>query len=120
MNNRNTIKLNFNRAKQQADRLEEIGNEIKRMANRDYEDTLNGISVAWKGENANAYLSKARVLQNNIAGTGDDLIAVANEIRRKAQRVYNAEMEALKIAEQREFFGTFGGGGAGGGGGGGR
>ncbi len=116
MNNRNTIRLNFNRAKQQADRLEEIGNEIKRMASRDYEDTLNGISTAWKGENANAYLAKARVLQGNINSTGNDLIAVANEIRRKAQRVYNAEMEALRIAEQREFSGPFGGGGGGGGG----
>lgn len=116
MKNRNTIRLNFNRAKQQADRLEEIGNEIRRMANKDYEDTLNGISAAWKGENANAYLSKARNLQNNIIGTGDDLIAVANEIRRKAQRVYNAEMEALRIAEQRNFSGPFGGGSGGGGG----
>lgn len=121
-----TIRLNYNRATGQADRLDTIADQIRNMAQKEYEDTLNGIANAWKGENANEYLRKARTLRDSIEATADDLGDIADEIRRKAYRIYQAEMAALEIATTRSYSGGSGegggfstGGGNGGGGGGG-
>ena len=100
-----SIRLNYQRAIVQADKLTEIGRSIKYMADRDYEDAINGISSAWKGENANTYISKARALQGKIKATGQSLINTADEMRRKAQIIRDAELDALRIAQEREALG---------------
>ncbi|MBR3307991.1 MAG: hypothetical protein IKI75_12160 [Lachnospiraceae bacterium] len=96
------IRLNYQKAMGQADKLTTIGQDIKNMADRDYEETIDGISTAWKGENADSYLSKAKELQGRMNATGQNLIDIADEIRRKARAIYDAEMEALRIAEERK------------------
>lgn len=122
MSTKYTIRLNYSRAKGQADRLDEIASQIESMADNEYEDTLNGIAGAWKGDNSNEYLRKARELKNRINDTAGHLHSIAEEIRRKAYRIYQAEMRALEIANQRSYSsgsGTGGGFTSGGGGGGG-
>ncbi len=110
---RREIKLNYEKAIRQAERLETIGREVNNMANNDYENTLNGIAASWTGENSAAYLNKAKQLKEKMITTGKNLLLVAEEIRRKARRIFDAEMAALELAESR----TYAGGGSGGGGG---
>ncbi len=106
-----TIRLNYRKATQQADRLDEIASRINNMANNEFEDTLNGIAAAWKGENSKEYLRKARNLKGSINNSASNLKSIADEIRRKAYRVYLAELDAMKIARERSD-GNDGGGGS--------
>ncbi|MBR3525129.1 MAG: hypothetical protein IKO11_04715 [Lachnospiraceae bacterium] len=103
------IKLNYDKAIRQAERLETIGKEVDTMAQNDYDNTLNGIAGAWSGENAAAYLERAGQLKEKMITTAKNILLVADEIRRKAKRIFDAEMAALEIAESR----TYAGGGSG-------
>jgi uncharacterized protein YukE len=95
-----TINFNFSQAKVQAQRLEAIAYEMKRTANLNFDQALSGLSIGWKGESATQYIRKAQHVRNDILNTAHDLEAVAASIRRVAQKIYNAEMEAKRIAEE--------------------
>lgn len=96
-----SIKFDFARAKQEAARLESVADEMKRIANSEMEDTFSQLSSGWKGDSASLYLSKGSKVKHDILNTANDLYAVAESIRRTAQKIYNAEMEAKRIAEER-------------------
>lgn len=100
------IEMNFQQAKQQASRLEQLASRLERLAKNDFEGTLQQISSCWKGESADAYLQKGGQLENNIVRTAADLRRTAQTIRSTAQRTYNAEMRARELARNR----TYGGG----------
>ncbi|MBQ7203375.1 MAG: hypothetical protein IJS03_05075 [Eubacterium sp.] len=95
-----TIRFNFAQAKQQAQRLETIAYEMKRTANQNFDRALSQLSGSWKGESATLYIKKAQIVRNEIIKNANDLEAVARSIRKVAQRVYNAEMEAKRLAEE--------------------
>jgi hypothetical protein len=46
-------------------------------------------------------LQKYSELKRQILDSADELNSIADDIRRTAQIVYNAEMEALRIAQTR-------------------
>ena len=77
---RREIKLNYEKAIRQAERLETIGREVNNMANNDYENTLNGIAASWTGENSAAYLNKAKQLKEKMITTGKNLLLVAEDL----------------------------------------
>ena len=95
-----TIKFNFVQAKLQAQRLENIASEMRNMANQNFESAISQLSGGWKGESATLYIRKAENVRNDILKTARDLDAVAGSIRKVAQKVYNAEMEAKRLAEE--------------------
>lgn len=100
---RASIEFDFRKAKQQAVRLDAAAEQLRRIANNNFQDTLQGISASWTGENSRHYLDKGMKLKNQMAQTARKLNGIASEIRTAAQRIYFAEMEALRIAEEREF-----------------
>jgi len=103
MATRSSIEFDFQQAKRQADRLDQIASQLRNLANDQFEDTMNTIAANWKGENATAYLGKGERLQGKIKVSASDLNATANDIRRIAKRLYDAEMENLRRAELREY-----------------
>lgn len=103
MSSRSEIRFNFKTAIRQAERLEESAEQLKRLAKRSLESSLDTLSGSWKGENAGAYIQKGVTLQREIADTSDELERVASDIRRIAKRIYDAEMEALRIASERDY-----------------
>lgn len=98
-----SIYFDFQKALGEAGRIEDMADRLKRLSEKDFEGTLQSLSVNWKGENASAYLVKGERLQDKINGTGNDLRAVAADIRRIAKQIYDAEMAALEIARRREY-----------------
>lgn len=102
------IQMDFAEAKKRASEIEEIASDLSNVSKRDMENTMGNIAAAWKGDSARQYLGKAERLQNDIQKTAGELQKVASTIRVVAQNIYNAEMEALRIAMQRD-----GGGGGG-------
>lgn len=103
------IQFDFAQARRRAEELEEIAAELNRLARNDMEAVMGEVSAAWRGDSASLYLSKADRLQQEITGSSRDLNSIAASIRTIARRMYEAEMEALRIATQRE---NTGGGGA--------
>ncbi len=95
-----TIRFNFAQAKQQAQRLENIAQEMRNTANQNFEQALSELSAGWSGECATQYIRKAQKVKEDILTTAKDLDAVAASIRKVAQRIYNAEMEAKRLAEE--------------------
>lgn len=100
---RESIEFDFKKAKQQAKKLDDAAERFRRIANNNFQDTMQAISASWKGENSRRYLNKGTSLKNQMIRTAAKLNGIASEIRTVAQRIYNAEMQALKIAEEREF-----------------
>ena len=103
MATRASIEFDFNRALNQARKLEEVASKMKSLSDSSLEGTLQDISVNWKGENASVYLRKGKNLKSKVTSSADQLNAIAREIRRIAKRVYDAEMAALAIAEMRNY-----------------
>ena len=60
---RGTIQFNFQKARQQADRLDELAGRLTKLTASEYAGAMQNISANWKGENASAYLSKGARLQ---------------------------------------------------------
>ncbi|MBT9778510.1 hypothetical protein GPL15_18585 [Clostridium sp. MCC353] len=103
MSSRSEIRFNFRTAIRQAERLETSADQLKKLANTSLDNSLGTLSENWKGENAGAYIRKGAMLQKEIAATSEELNRVAGDIRRIAKRIYDAEMEALRIASRRDY-----------------
>ena len=53
------LKFDFNKANAQIQELEEIASEIDQLADTDYENLMQQMRSAWKGNAADAYIRKA-------------------------------------------------------------
>ena len=95
-----TIRFNFAQAKQQAQKLEAIAQEMRSAANKNFDQAIAELQNGWKGESANEYIRKAQSVKSDVLTTARDLEAVAASIRKVAQKIYNAEMEAKRLAEE--------------------
>lgn len=96
------IQMDFSHAKQKAQDLDNIANNLSRISGTELPNMLEGLNREWKGENANKYLQKGYTLKESMDKTVQKLRSAANTIRTIAQNTYNAEMEALRIAQERE------------------
>lgn len=98
-----TIKMNFQQARRQADELEEIAGEMRRIAKNDLENSFQSLSAAWQGEAAEAYLRKGEQLRDKIIASAQQLEKNAGMIRSAAKRTYDAEMRAYNLAQTRLY-----------------
>lgn len=103
MANRQQIQFDFNRAKQKANELEAVANELRNLSRTNLQNTLNSLGGNWKGDNASAYIRKGAALQEKLNMTESSLRKSADTIRTIAKNIYDAEMEALRIAEERKI-----------------
>lgn len=97
------IRLNYNRAVRQADSLEQLSRNLKSLANNDMSGSISEIAGSWTGENSNSYRGKYEQLKAKVLATAGKLENTATTIRRIAQNTYNAEMRALRIAQERAY-----------------
>lgn len=102
MASRYQIQMDFNQAERKAAELDSIAGDLSRLSGTDLQNTLNSLGNNWKGENAGLYIGKGFQLIENMKKTADSLRQTAETIRSVARNIYNAEMEALRIAEERE------------------
>lgn len=98
-----SIQFDLEQAKRQAAELDNIANSLSSLAKDQLAGSLQTLSQNWKGVNANSYISKGNKLQGNINSSSSQLHAIASDIRTIAQNIYNAEMAALQVAEERDY-----------------
>ncbi len=97
-----TIIFNYNRAIGQAGDLDNIAKEVRKLADRSLTDSLTSIDKNWDGENSKKFLNKGNKLKGRIADSADDIQRIAESIRQMAEAIYESEMEAVRIARERE------------------
>ena len=120
-----TIRFNYSRALQQAERLEEIAARIKGEICGNISDIIETSRCCWKGNPANNYCEKLRRLLEELRVAAVNYEKIAQTIRSIAKRNFDKEMRAIQIARERSYRnsgsagGGFSGGGSHGGGGGG-
>ena len=102
MSSRSEIRFDFRQANNQANDLDNVADRLEKLARNTMEASMRSLASAWKGQNATEFLSKEDRLQQDIQNTAAEIRGIASDIRIAAQRVYNAEMEALRIAEERK------------------
>lgn len=93
-----SIRFNYNKAIQQAKRLEELANQLNNLAKDNVASTLSDLSRNWNGDSASQFLSKGHKAQNDIVKTAKQLSETAAAIRRAAKRMRDAEERARQIA----------------------
>ena len=108
------IWFDFDQARKRADEIDEIAEHVRRVSKDHMEDTLSVLPYGWKGDSANKFTGKARRLQTEISKTDTELNDIADTIRTIARIVYDAEMDAWEVANQRNYGGSIIGGGSGG------
>lgn len=100
-----TIEMDFRKAKEQADKLDEIASRLKAVSG-DFQGTLDSLQRNWTGDNASKYIGKGNILYSDMGVTSNEVRTVAKTIRQIAENTYNTEMDALKIAESRTYGGS--------------
>lgn len=102
MKSSSEIRFDFQNAMDQAKKLDELANSIDRRVAGKLDETSQSVHAAWKGDSANRYIGKTQELRWQIQQTARTLRDTAEDIRRIARRIYEAEMRALEIAQRRD------------------
>lgn len=97
------IEMDFKQALKQADGIDAAANQLNNLSGRKFRESLDNLSANWRGECASMYLAKGGQLQEQMNGTAKELHAVAADLRTLARRVYDAEMNAWRIATSRNY-----------------
>lgn len=107
MKTKASIQIDFQNAINQARKLEECAEEMKRIQRnlRAAEEELN---AGWKGDSASLYLSKCQELEGKIVRSQRNLVQIASVILRTAKVHYDAELKSLEAINTQ---GSGGGGG---------
>lgn len=95
-----TIQFDYNHAISQAKELERLADRIESNVVKKMDGVADDLNAAWKGESAGNYIRKEQQLRDQIKQTARELRDTAADIRRVAKRLYNAEMEAIRIAQE--------------------
>lgn len=97
-----SIAFDFQVAKRQAEEIDAIADKLSNLSSKNFENTMLTLSNNWKGSSADSYLNKCTSLQTVMNTTTSNMHTVAANIRAVAQKIYDAEMENLRIARERE------------------
>ncbi len=97
-----SITFNYNKAINQANDLADIAKEIRKVADNKMETSIQTIDKNWDGDSSKKFVNKSRQLKEKVADSADDIDAIASAIKTMAKKIYDAEMEALRIARERE------------------
>lgn len=97
------IEMNYQKAIQQAKKLEDIAENLKRLATSNMEDTLNSIAANWVSTNADRFCAKGHSIQHDVVTNANNILITARNIRKVAKSIYDAEKAAEEIARKRTY-----------------
>lgn len=91
------IDIDFKRAMEHADELDELSGRICNICRIKMDDAFSQITRSWKGQNYNDFMKKTGSLKDRVFETAEVLKCTADLIRNTAQLIYAAEMAAVSI-----------------------
>ncbi len=92
--------MDLARARAQADKLDEAAKSIRTECNR-FKSCRSDVRQSWEGDNATRFISKMGIVEEDLEKIAQQLQKTAHVIRKNAKNIYEAEMEAKRIAETR-------------------
>lgn len=95
------IDVDLQTALAQARHLESIADAITHRVVKPMNSTAQTLQTAWKGASATQFIRKETALSSQVSATAQQMREIAADIRAAAKRIYNAEMEACRIAQTR-------------------
>lgn len=97
MRSSNEIYIDYKKAREAAERLESVADQIDRLVRNDMQNTIAELSAGWKCDASNAFAAKQEQAGDNIRSLASTIRSIASDIRADAYRYYKAEMEAIEI-----------------------
>lgn len=95
------ISIDFAYARRQADSLEEAAGKLRRMADNQFQNAMQGLNAQWKGDSATAYINKCVLMREKVFEEARNIENIAAALRNKIAQLYRAEQEAAQIAANR-------------------
>lgn len=102
MANEFMIAFNYEKAVKQADELLDIAKDIHKVATDKLEPSIKIVDKNWDGASSKKFVAKSRQLKDKVVDSANDIQAIADSIKEMAKKIYDAEMEAIRIAKERE------------------
>lgn len=102
MSSLSEIYFNYNKAIEQANRLDDVAKRLTAAADVTMAGILSDVYKAWKSDSAPAYIKKGEKVEQDMGITSKNLREIAQAIRVIAQRIRDAELEAWRIANERK------------------
>lgn len=96
------IQMDFSQAMHAAEELDLLAQKVDDISKEQIESTFQSIKQGWTGEASQEFMKKGKILEEKIAAEGRLLKQNAEAIRVAARAIYNAEMEALRLAQIRQ------------------
>ena len=96
------ITFNYQKAMNQAAELKAIASSLKKVGETQLAECLGKISKNWLGSNSEDFVAKGKKMETKIEKSSKSITLTAGAIETMAKNIYNAEMEALRIARERE------------------
>lgn len=97
-----SIMMNYHKTMQQATALDRLATELAGCLNSNT-DSRNQVSAYWKGDNAQRYLRKIDVNNEDIRKIHKNVVDTSNAIKKIAKRTYETEMQTLLISQKRTY-----------------
>jgi uncharacterized protein YukE len=96
------VEINFEEANRQVREIEEAV-AILQKADQIHAEMQENTAAAWKGQNSDNFQSLSRDLGSRLEKMRKLIEELAEWIRHRAKVLYDAEMEAIRIAEERAY-----------------
>jgi uncharacterized protein YukE len=100
---RETIEFNYSKAIRQAESVERLASSVDGMADNEIDICIQNLSTRWKGDNSAEFISKTSTVVGNTENLSSNLIGISAAIRNAAEAIREAELEALRIEEERAY-----------------
>ena len=97
------ISMEYNRAMSMTNELSEIAENFRKLTQQEAIGQLNTLATDWKGENSDHFVRKAADYLRGTSEISSELDKLARNLRANARAVYNAEMTALRLAQERNY-----------------
>lgn len=101
MKTKQQISMDYQRVLSLTSELDRLADELSKEIGEKTDENLGLLRSGWEGDNASEFSLKIGQLQGNSKKTADAIKKISAGIRSNANMVYNAEMEAIRIALER-------------------
>ena len=96
------VLMNYQVAKNKAQELETEAGKLKQLANGKFQNSVTDVQAIWKGDNAELYIQKCNRLKEEMLSTARTLSTIASNVRTRAKNTYDAEMENIRIMQEKQ------------------
>lgn len=96
------IRMDFRKTVRLAERLEDIGKDLKNMGGEEGAEAFK-TELFWEGEAASAWNRVGIDTMQQVLETRERLTGTASALHAAAQRIYEAEMRAYRLAKERTY-----------------